>query len=316
MRATAGFVKLDEFIVPDEFSFTFRYNGSRANCTYTERGSFFSDEDARRFESSRRSFLSREGLPETSFSTEVNGKQFTVKIETDEKREVAISRIFNEILFQMKCHFSDDEIHRMVDEIVVTEVTEGDSSSPGADSLSPGVTFYLDPFSIDGSRGRIHLDSLVGVVPGLSALNNGTKVISGIGVPNSFSAVDNSPDGVLSPGFSVPSHIYHEFRDKCDKNVLRVHNNGLLGKASGGFLLALQSSSVLFLNAILWIPASAVNALLGWMYTGPIWHFILAELAMGAGLLTIVLLLYREQILRIWSRVSTTGFRGLRWRQR
>lgn len=66
------------------------------------------------------------------------------------------------------------------------------------------------------------------------------------------------------------------------------------------------------LSLVMW----SLYSFLDWMYSGPLWHFILAESAMGAALFTIVLLLYREQILRIWNRVSTTGFRGLRWRQR
>lgn len=73
------------------------------------------------------------------------------------------------------------------------------------------------------------------------------------------------------------------------RNVMPNRSNRLQEGLTGGFLAALGSSLLAVAGSILYIPASAINALLYWMYSDPVWHFALVETGMAAALGTLLL---------------------------
>ncbi len=225
MRVMAAVTKLEPYIVPDEFSFSFSGKGEAALTEYTERGAFQGIEDRRRFENEHETFLERNGIPKDAVESRVSDGGFEIKIALKERREIAISRIFNEVLFQMKCFYSDNDIHRMVDRIVVSEALEEDTVPLfpfiGLGSF-PGVGFYVDFSAPDVFIMRS--DSFkcpVKVLTGFRTMNYCTGGILG------YSNIQNCLSGVYFSPYHVPvsfllpvDHYSHDFNDRIHKKVL------------------------------------------------------------------------------------------------
>jgi hypothetical protein len=168
------------------------------------------------------------GISRENLQSEVKDDRFTIWSRTTEKREVALSRIFNEILFQMKCFYSDAEIHKMVDQIVVSEVLDDDLSSASAPGSSPGVSFYLDGLSVDSSPGGLHLNGLVEVIPGSGSMAYGTRIIARHSVPHRFCGIDPSFEEIpVTSLLPVGNHCFsHSHCNIAYKDTVpEVHGN-------------------------------------------------------------------------------------------
>lgn len=149
MKVLAGIAKLEPYIVPDAFRFSFEGDGDSATIEYEERGMLDPTTDSAGIKRQFADLHSKIGLSIDNVTMEVKDGQFLIREKRTERRDIALARIFNETLFQMKCYFSDDEIHRIVDGIVVSEILD-DESAPLSGSSS-GIGFYTDHFSIDHS---------------------------------------------------------------------------------------------------------------------------------------------------------------------
>ena len=113
MKVLAGFTKLEPYIVPDSFNFSFVGNGETAQIQYEESGTFNVTEDKESIQSQFESLHNRFGARSKDITFEIDKDHFSIKETRTERKEIALARIFNELIFQMKCHYSDSDLHRM-----------------------------------------------------------------------------------------------------------------------------------------------------------------------------------------------------------
>ena len=234
MKVLAGFAKLEPYIVPDSFSFSLEEKGPEATVTYEERGKLDKGTDVESLKSQFEELHSKLGLSVENVSHEVKGDEFSFVEKRTEKRETALVRIFNEILFQLKCHYSDSDIHRMVDSIVVSEVLdEGSPSSagfPGCGSLS-GIGFYVNSLPIDPSVVSRHDFVSFVEIPGRFPAMHGCSrnVLLNRSVEYGFTSIDPAFDEVPVPLLLEADHFNQIFMGKYNKNLL--HSNKAIIRA-------------------------------------------------------------------------------------
>ena len=226
MKVLAGFTKLEPYIVPDAFSISFIGNEETAKIEYEESGIIDTKEDKESIKSQFEALHNKFGSRPEDMTYEISDNHFSIKETRTEEKEVALARIFNELIFQMKCYYSDSDIHKMVDSIVVSEVLEEGSSSsfsfPGRGSL-PGIGFYVNFPSVNSSVvGFDNLISLIEISGSFSTMHRRSgDVLFNSSVENRFTGVDSTFDEVLVSSPSVADHLYHKFMNNYNKNLLQ-----------------------------------------------------------------------------------------------
>ena len=231
MKVLAGIAKLEPYIVPDSFSFSFESDGESAMIEYEERGILDPTMDSEGIKRQFADLHRRIGLSNDDVTMEIKDGQFLIREKRTERKEIALARIFNETLFQMKCYYSDSEIHRIVDGIVVSEILD-DESAPLSGSF-PGIGFYTDHFSIDPSF--MTFNRFVGfpeiIQSYTSMVYRAWDVLFNSGIKKCLSRISSPFEQVFISLFLGMRHYYHRIRIRLNKNLLgTVEGNRLKRK--------------------------------------------------------------------------------------